>query len=414
MRAAPGPGAPSPSRGEATVASGAAPMLSDIDLLDPTLHASSQAHEVYATLRRHEPISWRGDYWAVLRHPDVVEVAADWRRFSSARGTGVRAIDAGPPLRSIHISDPPIHTEMRRIVEVSYGHGWLRALAEPIREQARARIAAWAGSVDAVATLADPLAFGVLERFLGQPAPELLLILHRFARYDDPRYRHPGETPAQCFRSAELLVWDFLRDLVAERRARPRDDVPSRLLASGALDDRDLMYALRFILQTTYQTTSLAIAGGVATLAAEQAQLRALPREATPRAADELLRWTSPVIRFGRQVTHDTTLAGVPLRAGDRVLMFFASANRDESVFATPDRVDLLRAPNPHVAFGAGPHVCLGAALARLQLCAVIDALRDLEFELAEPPRAFQSSVNAGVDRVLVHVDATRARGAPR
>lgn len=382
-------------------------MRSDVDLLDPALHASGRAHEVYATLRQHEPISWRGAYWAVMRHGDVVAIAADWRRFSSARGTGVRAIEPGSPLRSIHISDPPIHTEMRRVVEASYGHGWLRALAEPIREDARARIAAWAGSVDAVATLADPLAFGVLERFLGQPAPELLPILHRFARYDDPRYRHPGETPEQCFRSAERLVWDFLRDLVTERRARPRDDVPSRMIASAALEDRDLMYALRFIVQTTYQTTSLAIAGGVAALAAEQAQLRALPREATPRAADELLRWTSPVIRFGRHVTHDTTLADVPLRAGDRVLMFFASANRDEGVFADPDRIDLRRAANPHVAFGAGPHVCLGAALARLQLCAVIDALRELDLELAEPPRAFQSSVNAGFDRVLVHV-ATR------
>jgi cytochrome P450 len=389
-------------------------MLSDVDLLDPALHASNRAHEVYASLRRHEPISWRGEYWAVMRHADVVAVAADWRRFSSARGTGARAIEADPPLRSIHISDPPIHTELRRVVEASYGHGWLRALAEPIREEARARVAAWAGSVDAVATLADPLAFGVLERFLGQPAPELLPILHRFARYEDPRYRHPGETPEQCFRSAERLVWDFLRDLVADRAARPRDDVPSRLLASGALDDRDLMYALRFIVQTTYQTTSLAIAGGVAALAAEQAQLHALPREATPRAADELLRWTSPVLRFARHVTHDTTLADVPLRAGDRVLMFFASANRDEGVFSAPDRVDLLRASNPHVAFGSGPHVCVGAALARLQLCAVIDALRDLAFELVEPPRAFQSSVNAGFDRVLVHVDATRARGRLR
>ncbi|HWO17188.1 MAG TPA: cytochrome P450 [Kofleriaceae bacterium] len=391
-------------------------MRPDVDLLEPALHASGRAHEVYASLRQHEPISWRGAYWAVTRHRDVVEVASDWRRFSSARGTGPRAIDADPPLRSIHISDPPIHTEMRRIVEASYGHGWLRALAEPIREEARARIAAWAemGTVDAVATLADPLAFGVLERLLGQPAPELLPILHRFARYDDPRYRQAGETPEQCFRDAERLVWDFLRDLVAERAARPRDDATSRLLASGALEDRDLMFALRFIVQTTYQTTALAIAGGVATLAAEQAQLRALPREATPRAADELLRWTSPVIRFARHVTHDTTLAGVPLRAGERVLMFFASANRDERVFAAPDRIDLLRAPNPHVAFGAGPHACLGAALARLQLCAVIDALRDLDFELVARPRAFESSVNAGFDRVLVRVDVARAPGSGR
>jgi cytochrome P450 len=395
---------------------------SDVDLLDPALHASDRAHEVYASLRRHEPISWRGEYWAVMRHRDVVAVASDWRRFSSARGTGPRAIEVAQPLRSIHISDPPLHTEMRRIVESSYGHGWLRALAEPIRARARAHVAAWPGAgagakaeaVDAVATLADPLAFGVLERFLGQPTPELLPILHRFARYDDPRYRQPGETPEQCFRSAELFVWDFLRDLVADRTARPRDDVPSRLIASGALEDRDLLYALRFIVQTTYQTTALAIAGGVATLAAEQAQLRTLPREATPRAADELLRWTSPVIRFARHVTHDTALAGVPLRAGDRVLMFFGSANRDESVFASPDRVDLRRADNPHVAFGAGPHVCLGAPLARLQLCAVIDALREIDFELAGPPRAFQSSVNAGFDRVLVHVDATRARGTLR
>lgn len=116
------------------------------------------------------------------------------------------------------------------------------------------------------------------------------------------------------------------------------------------------------------------------------------------------------MIRFARQVTHDTTLAGIPLRAGDRVLMFFGSANRDERVFESPDRIDLCRVLNPHVAFGAGPHACLGASLARLQLCAVIDALRELldSFELVEPPRAFQSSVNAGFDRVLVRARAAR------
>ena len=387
-------------------------LLPDVDLLDPSLHARGEAHAAYARLRRDEPISWRGAYWAIVRHADIVAVADDWRRFSSARGTGLHAIDAGPPLRSIHISDPPLHTELRAILEAGYGRGWLRALADPLRAESRDRVAAWSGAVDAVATLADPLAFGVLERMLGQPAPELLPIIHRFARYSDARYRLPGESPEDCYRSAERLVWELLRDLVADRRARPRDDVPSRLLATGALGERDLLYALRFIIQTTYQTASLAIAGGVAALATPdgQAQLRALPPEATPRAADELLRWTSPVIRFARHVTADTELGGAALRAGDRVVMFFAAANRDEAAFSSPDRLDLRRAPNPHIAFGAGPHACPGAALARLHLGAVIDALREVSLELAEPPRAFESSVNAGFDRVRVRVDR---RGPP-
>lgn len=379
-------------------------VLPEVNLLDPELHASGRAHAAYAALRRDEPVSWRGTYWAITRHADILEVAGDHHRFSSARGTGMRRVDADPPLRAIHLSDPPIHTEMRDIFEHGYGRGWLRTLAGPIAAEVAARVAAWTGTVDAVATLADPLAFGVLERMLGEPLPDLLAMIHRFARHDDARYRRDGESPQDCFRDAERGVWSVLDQLVADRRARPRDDVPSRMLASGRLSARDLRYALRFVIQTSYQTTSLAIAACVATLATAQPQLRRLPATATARAADEILRWATPVIRFAREVVADTVLAGTRLRAGDRVVMFFPSGNRDERAFSDPDRIDLERAPNPHLAFGAGAHVCLGAALARLQLVAVVDALRGRALELAEPPRWFHSGVNAGYDRVVVRV----------
>lgn len=366
-------------------------LLPDVDLLDPALHASGRAHAAFAALREHEPISWRGQYWAITRHADVRTVGEDWERFSSAHGTGLSRVEG--PLRSIHISDPPLHTEMRALFEAGYGHGWLRRLAAPLRDRARELVASWSGEVDAVATLADPLAFGVLEELLGERLPALLPTIHRYARYDDARYRRPGESPAECFRDAERTVWSMLEAIVADRRARPQDDMPSRLRLSGD----DLLYALRFVVQTTYQTTALAIAACVATLA------RHRPTDPV-RAADEILRVHSPVIRFAREVTRDTTLGDTRLRAGERVVMFYGSANRDERVFARPELTDLERAPNPHVAFGAGPHACLGAGLARVQLGAVIEALRDRPYELVEEPRWFHSSVNAGYDRVLVRV----------
>jgi cholest-4-en-3-one 26-monooxygenase len=377
-------------------------LFPDLDLLDPMLHPSGRAHELYRILREDEPISWRGRYWAVMRHADIIAVAEDTRRFSSARGTNIHDVNARTPLRSIHISDPPLHNEMRSIVEASYGPAWLLGLADHIRGEAAARIARWSGVVDAVSTLADPLTFGVLERLLGEPAEALLSIIHRFARYDEPRYRRAGETPEACFRNADRDLWRVLEGLVARRTVEPRDDVPSRLLADQRLARRDLMYTLRFIVQTTYQSTSLAIAACIAALANEREQFRALPEHMTVRAADELLRWATPVIRFARHVVAETELAGIRLRAGDRVVMFFPSGNRDERVYVQPDHLDLCRAPNPHLAFGGGAHACLGAPLARLQVAAVIDALRGHEFELVEPPRAFASSVNAGFDRVLV------------
>ena len=221
----------------------------------------------------------------------------------------------------------------------------------------------WSGVVDAVATLADPLAFGVLERLLGQPVPELLPIIHRFARYYEPRYRRPDESPEACFRDAEREVWRLL-EMIVTRTTHPRNDVPSRMLADGRMARRDLMYALRFVVQTTYQTTSLAIAACIAAIATETTQFRALPDEATTRAADKSYGGRRP--SSGSRATSCATpsIAGTPLRAGDRVVMFFPSGNRDEEVFADAERVNLLRTPNPHLAFGAGPHTCLGAPLA--------------------------------------------------
>lgn len=293
-------------------------------------------------------------------------------------------------------------TQRCALVEDSYGHGWQKDLATWIRDEAAQLIDAWRGEIDAVTTLADPLAFGVLERLLGQPVPELLPLVHRFSRYDERRYRRPSETPLECFQDAEREVWTLLRALVADRIASPRDDVPSRLLATGRLDYRDLMYTLRFVIQSTYQTSALAIAACVDIVARAGEQLRSLPLDATARAADEVLRVSSPVIRFARHVVTDTTLGDIPLRAGQRVVMFFPSANHDERVFEDPLRIDLARAENPHVAFGAGIHTCLGAPIARLHLTAVLDALRGLELQRVQPGRCYASSVNNGCDQVLV------------
>ena len=129
---------------------------------------------------------------------------------------------------------------MRDIFERSYGHGWLRRLSEGLRSAASERVTGWRGTVDAVETLADPLAFRVLEALLGEPLPALLPLIHRFARYADARYRHPGETPDECFRDAEKRVGELLERIVADRTRAPRDDMPSRMLAEN-LGARDLL-----------------------------------------------------------------------------------------------------------------------------------------------------------------------------
>jgi cholest-4-en-3-one 26-monooxygenase len=309
-------------------------------------------------------VRWSGDHWAVTGHAEVLEVAADHATFSSARGTTIHTrVDT--PLRSVHISDPPVHTEMRALLHRALGTGWLSALTD------RARSHAWpAGTFDAVEVISRPIALATLELFLDEPVPHLVPIIRRFARDD--------------YHAAEAEIWAE----IDRRLASPRGFV-ARLLDED-LEDVARRYLIRLVIQTAYQTSELAMSAAIV-------HVRAPVRDPLV-AADEVLRYSSPVLRFAREATRDLTFHGAAIRRGDRVAMYFPEANRDPRVFASPDTLDFDRTPNPHVAFGAGIHRCLGAALARAQVAAVIEHAPRVT--LVET-HAFRTHVNAGFDRVL-------------
>lgn len=376
-----------------------------LDLLDDAAFARDDVDARLAALRASSPVFWyampeRG-FWAVLRHADAARVLRDPATFSSARGTGhVSAYDgAAPPAhRSVNASDGALHGELRALVGEALAstthRAWWQAHA------ARA-VATWvdAGGGDAVA-LAEALTLDWLCRALGATTDErarLAAATRAIARHADPACRDAGQSARDALLAGERALFGLIFDWIRARRLEPRDDVLGRLVQRGdALDERDLAYAIRLVALTGHHSTAFAIAGGLDALATQPASAQLADGAPLAPAVDEVLRWTSPVIRFGRVATRAVQLGDRVIAAGARVVVVFRAANYDPEVFPDPMRCDLSRAPNPHVALGAGSHACLGGAAIREQVGAVLDAMRGVALARAGDPRRLASSVTSG------------------
>jgi cytochrome P450 len=378
-------------------------------LTDPALY-SGDPHPLYTRLRAEAPVAWNEElgFWAVSRHGDVCAVEHDAGTFCAGRGILVDEIGvryASPP--TMMHSDPPEHTRYRRLVQPGFKPTVVRAL-EPV---VRARVAALVGAlephecVDVLPALSVPLPLQVIGEILGLPesdwerAYEWSEAVIPGARPDWPEERRNALM-------AEMLT--YLVDASKQRRAEPRDDVLTALAAAeiegDQLSDDELGMFLVQLLVAGNETTRNLIAAGLIAFAEHPDQWQRLraQRSLVPSAVEELLRWTTPVISFMRTATRDTELAGVEIAGGEPVLMLFASADRDEAVFGpTASTLDVGRSPNPHIAFGFGNHFCLGAALARLEGRAVLEALaeRFAGIEVAGAVERSPSSVIAGVRR---------------
>ncbi len=372
---------------------------------DPDVFASDPFPH-YARLRRDAPVAWHDDpgYWTLTRHRDVVEVERDPGRFCSSRGVLVAEIgtEYPTPPTMMH-TDPPEHTGHRAKVQPDFSASAVRELEPRIRSRARVlveRIPA-GGRVDVVDALAAEFPLRVMADLLGVPEDDW----PRFRRWSDAAIPDAeGFSPDE--RLAELeAMQGFLLATARTRREDPRDDLVSRI-ACNATDDEVTMFLVQLLVAGNETTRNL-IAGGVHALAEHPDQWESLRVEPAllPLAVEECLRWTTPVISFLRTATRDTTLAEQPIAAGDHLLLVYASANRDEEVFGpTADRFDVGRQPNPHLAFGTGPHFCLGAALARLEARVALAELsaRFRTVEAAGPLERSPSSVIAGYRRVPV------------
>ncbi|MGX5186937.1 cytochrome P450 [Streptomyces avermitilis] len=371
------------------------------DVFDPRRYATGVPHAAYRTLRDHHPVARQAEpevlgwpagpgFWAVTRHADVVRVLKDSTTYSSRLGaTQIRDPDPDdlPFIRGMMLNqDAPDHGRLRRLVSRAFTPRRVDRFESVARDRARTLLAAALagaragdGSCDLVATVTDDYALLNLADLLGVPESDRGLLLHwtrRVIGYQDPD--EAGEPLLDAAgkpvdpRSPGALrdMFEYARQLAAYKREHPADDIMTTLATDPELTGPEL--AMFFFLLTVAgnDTVRGAAPGGLLALAEHPeayARLRARPQQLIS-AVEELLRWHPPVLTFRRTAVRDTDLAGQRIRAGDKVVVFHASANRDERVFTAPDRLDLSRSPNPHVSFGDGPHVCLGAHFARLQL----------------------------------------------
>lgn len=362
---------------------------------------------VYRRLREEAPVAWNAQvgFWVFSRHRDVAAASADPATFQSGKGIILSEIGVeypAPP--TIMHTDPPAHTRYRKLVQPAFSPRQIRALEPAVRARAAKLVdALTAGeAIDVVPTLTAPLPLQVIGDLLGMREDEH----DRFLVWSDAAIPGAGD-----FTDEERMghIGDmvaFLLAAAADRRSNPGADLVSTLATvevdGDRLTDDEIAMFLVQLLVAGNETTRHALSGGLVALAENPEQWNALraDRALVSTATEEVLRWTTPVIAFMRTATRDVEVGDATVRAGDPVLLLYAAANRDPDEFGPDaDRFDISRNPNHHLAFGFGAHFCIGAALARLEIRAVLDELLDRfsTIEVDGPVHRSGSNVIAGI-----------------
>ena len=370
--------------------------LSEIDLLNPDRFVPRVPDEWFTYLRRHAPVFKHPEpggpgFWVITRYDDVVAVNRDSETYSSEQQRGgVTALENLPPGadlasegRMMLTMDPPDHTRYRSLVNRGFTPRMISALAQGIRAAVGTILdrAIAKRECDFVLEVAAELPLRVIAQLLGVPFEDrhkLFEWSNRMIGSRDPEYAVSEELA----RGAAIEMFMYSNALAAKRREEPRDDIVTALLGAEIAGDRlsEMDFNLFFLLLAVAgnETTRNALAHGVNTLVDHSDQYRMLAEQPAlvPGATEEILRWASPVMYFRRNVTRDAEIGGNPIKSGDKVSLWYISANRDEDIFADPFKFDITRSPNEHVAFGGGgAHFCLGASLARMEINILLEEL---------------------------------------
>jgi cholest-4-en-3-one 26-monooxygenase len=396
-----------------------------VDLVDPDTFTAGLPLAEFAQLRRETPVFWHpqrgapgGGFWAVTRAADVREVSRQPELFSSyARGCLVHSGEDADDEESLEVlrllllnMDPPEHTQLRGLVQRAFTPRTIRALEPRLRAFADDIVdrALAAGEGDFVADVAAELPLLAICELLGVPAEDrgtIFDLSNRLIGFDDPEFRTSPEDAQQA--SAEMYL--YANALAEQRQREPRGDLVTTLL-HGEVDGARLSVAefdVFFLLLAVAgnETTRNAITHGMQAFFDHPDQWEVFRRERPASAADEIIRWATPVMTFQRTATADVVLAGQQIRAGERVAMFYAAANRDGDLLAEPDRFDVRREPNDHLAFGGGgPHFCLGATLARAEVRILFETIAERMPGIAPagPPRRLRSMFVNGIKELPV------------
>jgi len=356
---------------------------SALDFVDPDTFRDGIPFTALRELRDTEPVSFRAHagergYWFLTRHDDVSSVLVDARAYSSWRGT-TSMMD--PPAERLEFArrilvnmDPPAHTRYRRLITQSVASRAVERLTPRLEELSRRTVDGIAarGSCDFVADVASKLPMQVICELLGVPEADwerLYACSNTMMARDDPDFAVSREDVSR----ASMEMFAYSASHADERRARPKEDLMSALIAAEVdgqkLADGEINAFFILLVIAGNETTRTLLAGGLHALLenpSERDRLLADP-SLWPGAVEEMLRFVSPIMQWRRTLDRDVTVKGKALRAGDKVILSLISANRDERVFTDPERFDITRTDNPHVAFGFGPHLCLGASLARME-----------------------------------------------
>lgn len=403
--------------------------LDNIDIISEQHYADNgYPHDEWALLRREAPI-FRYErpgvfpFWAVTKLDDLMKISKQPEIFENAPRLAVfpeleTDDDEEFPARHLLNMDPPEHAKYRRVIST---HFTPRAVArmktgvDDITNEILDEIMG-NGSVlegDFVRLFSARLPLAVLADLLGVPRADWELMFkwsNEVIGASDPDYREPGETGEESSERARMALFQYYAEMVDERRKRPTEDIVS-VLANGKIDGEDIppfeLLSYLFVLVVAgNETTRNATTGGLLALLQHPEQMEKLRRDPSliDSAVEEIVRWTSPVIQFCRTPNRDVEVRGHKIKAGENMTLFYPSANRDEEVFEDPFTFRIDRDPNPHVAFGIGEHVCLGANLARLELRSAFRTLipRLEHIELAGPVDRLRSSFVGGIKRMPI------------
>ncbi|MGD9988494.1 cytochrome P450 [Pseudonocardia sp.] len=399
------------------------PHPQDVDLLDVEIFAADHDGEVFRRLRDEAPLFWNAGpgegegFWSLTRYADVEAAAKDAARFGNADGTQIpsrRAEGDGP--RQIHNMDAPDHGPMRRLLTTTFAPRAVEKLAGRVEEVAATLLdeALELGEFDFVKVISSRLPLLVFAPMLGVPVEDADLLLRwtNESSSEDPEYSAGPETAAR----AREELFAYFGELTAQRRGCPRDDVVSTLVQSqfrGAPITQDWLNPYYMVLTVAgNETTRNLLSGSVDALARHDLwpRLRAGDDALLRSGIEEMIRWTSPVVHMRRTALADVELHGTTVRKGEKVVLWFAAANRDERAFDAPDEFRLDRTPNRHLGFGVGPHFCLGAHLARMETRVFYEQMlaRDIHVEVLGEPDRLRSNWFRGIKRLPVRV--TRGR----
>ncbi|MFJ6630032.1 cytochrome P450 [Streptomyces sp. NPDC091376] len=403
------------------------------DATDPDLLQSRIPLPEFAQLRQTAPVWWcpqpRGitgfddeGYWVVTRHADVRHVSTHPELFSSNENTAVIRFNEHISRDQIEVQrlimlnmDPPEHTRVRQIVQRGFTPRAIRGLESALRDRARKIVeaarsgAAADGSFDFVTSVAVELPLQAIAELIGIPQDDRARIFdwsNKMVAYDDPEYAITEEIGAEA--AMELIGYSM--NLAADRKQCPAKDIVTQLVAAegeGNLSSDEFGFFVLLLAVAGNETTRNAISHGMHAFLTHPEQWELYKRDRPATAAEEIVRWATPVVSFQRTATQDTELGGRKIKKGDRVGLFYSSANNDPEVFDNPEAFDITRDPNPHLGFGGGgPHFCLGKSLAIQEIELIFNAIADTlpDLRLAGDPRRLRAAWLNGIKELQVSV----------